>query len=303
MSEVKVEAVETGRGAGRKAKITYTLEECVDAYGQNEFTEKIAETAMVEDSVAMPIWEFALLRLARFFFDWFTGLWGFYLVAFTFPRLQPYLLWLLIATLFLTKFVSSRQGWISNALDLRVVDKTGAAIGPFRAVVRSLAFVFTFVLLPVHLLFFASGSRRLLHDYISGTYVLHGEEDLQRTFYPPNSKIPGLLLIALSVYAMSFRWADIDPRLQYSMVQLVSRATGERSELTLKLMEKCYADTWLDVKDLSPEMAADLAAIYSKLEMLQAKYYGLTDARLLQTKQTVGELLARAAESGHEVNE
>lgn len=106
---------------------------------------------------------------------------------------------------------------------LKVVNKNGEALSRNQAILRSLVFLLTWFILPMQLIFVAAGSRRLLHDIVSGAYVVTPGEDLKTTFYPaaPRWMAPLLIASVVVVLCMQSNFTSYIQRLESLIVPIV----------------------------------------------------------------------------------
>lgn len=188
------------------------------------------------------------------------------------------------------KFFSSTVGWSSRMFGLRVVDSNGEKLNWLAGFIRSVVFSLTLFLLPVQLLFIATGSRRFLHDYASGSYVLFGKEDLNTTFYPPSKHWFAALFTMASIYVISLKATDLPPRFQCFAMQQVVSHSGRDSRASLSALESIYANFDPDYSHLSADDAQSLKCIFEEMARLRQEYYGAGDMRLCFYRQTIYRL-------------
>lgn len=99
--------------------------------------------------------------------------------------------------------------WLSDKRDfgwlrIRLVDKSGDPTKFKHKLVRSLASIVSLFCFPINIVLMAAGSRRLLHDYLSWTYVLVDDEDMTTTFYPPVSTLWKVLVVVASILTVAY---------------------------------------------------------------------------------------------------
>lgn len=159
---------------------------------------------------------------------------------------------------------------------LNVVDKNGQALTPYKALMRAVVFMFTWFIFPLHLIFIAAGSRRLLHDIVSGAYVITPGEDLKTTFYPsaPRWMAPLLVVAVVAMLCMQSNFTSYVQRLESLIVPIV---LGLDSKLYLDYLKTKFdpAASSLGYSYLYDGKAAgdDLSKI-EVMTNLQIKYNG-----------------------------
>lgn len=192
---------------------------------------------------------------------------------------------------FCLHYLRARQMFIN--IDLSVVDGDGRSVSGVRAAVRSLAYLSTWFLLPVHLILIASGSRRLLHDRIAGTYVIGAGEDLRTSFYPPAKPwlaiglVVGSVVIACSFGQLAQQFDKID-----SFVTPLLLGSESRSYLNYLKMRCLRPLDELDVIDR--KSARLLAPHYLVMRQLQHKYYGYDSNYSVRILYSAAMVAARA---------
>lgn len=292
MSELKVEAVETGQGTDRKANVTYTLEECVDSYGQScvPVCPSSDESEAGTLHKALPYAQYASLRIAHFCIEAVILVIGTAALAIVCMAIAEiltgkvtwyaaYIMCFLISP-FLLKYADSTNTKISNIFGLRVVDKNGSPLSKKLAIIRAAVYSVSWFVLPLHFLFLAAESRRFLHDYASGAYVMVGEREHPRTsFYPRASLWTALVLAGFGLMFYQFKFVDLPPAFQKVGADCVAQIFGTESQLALELMEWQYSSQSIDYANLSKDEARQYISIYSRLLALRTKYYGRNDSQ------------------------
>lgn len=195
---------------------------------------------------------------------------------------------------FTIKYLSSMNGWLTRMFGFRVVDKNGWRLSGMACALRSLAFLLTWFLLPLHLLFIATGSRRFIHDYAAGSYVLFGEEDLETTFYPRIKPWLAFVMVAACIYSIGFKMTDLPVSFQKAEVNCVGVVTGTESKLCLQFLEWQYAKLYLGLDHIDRNKARDFQPIYAQMAALRAKYYGVEDFTYKSYKFIADELSSKA---------
>lgn len=102
------------------------------------------------------------------------------------------------------KLVRGLNCFEKNYDSMLALDSSGAKLTFVDAFWRSLVLSFTLPLVPLNLLFMVTGSRKLLHDYLSDTIVRPVNEDSLTTFYPPAPKWWAIALVVAFLLFVSF---------------------------------------------------------------------------------------------------
>lgn len=157
---------------------------------------------------------------------------------------------------------------------LKIVDKNGEALSRNQAILRSLVFLLTWFILPMQLIFVAAGSRRLLHDIVSGAYVVAPGEDLKTTFYPaaPRWMAPLLIASVVVVLCMQSNFTSYIQRLESLIVPIV---LGPDSKLYLDYLKSKFDPNSAENGSLPLNDTESAKRNLSKLEVmtnLQIKY-------------------------------
>lgn len=151
---------------------------------------------------------------------------------------------------------------------LHVVDASGVPITPKRSLARALAFALTWFLFPVHLVLMATGSRQLLHDSLTGCYVVSRGEHPAKSIYPPAPKWIAILLVVGSVWCV-FSLEQV--RMQWDRLELGAL------QVLLGAKNPLYA-SYLGAKcDLSPAEITEFSQ--DKAEKLLPRFESLADLR------------------------
>lgn len=150
------------------------------------------ELVELEYQVAMPYRQYCMARLVRLVGD---SQIAFLLAVFLFALSKDFVSGgeLILVPFFCFFFVAIKILRGLNVFEgewygLLSTDSKGAKLTFIDAFWRALVLLFTLPLLPINFIFMAVGSRRLLHDYLSGTALRPADEDPATTFYPP---VPG----------------------------------------------------------------------------------------------------------------
>lgn len=279
----------------------YSLDQCVAAYdGVMPVTRPVNdnEQGMLGEYKALPYFYYVLLRGLKFSIELLIFLAVYCVVNLGLQHLTPAFAdydSLIFPAVYLIvsigiKYFSSTVGWFSRRFGLRVVGSNGEKLNRSAGVIRSVVFSLTWFLLPVQLLFIATGSRRFLHDYVSGSYVLFGKEDLNTTFYPPTKHWVAGLFIMASIYVISLKPTDLPPSFQYFAMQQVVSHSGKDSRASLNALESIYANFDPDYSHLSADDAQSLKYIFEEMARLRQEYYGAGDMRLSFYWQTIYRL-------------
>lgn len=156
---------------------------------------------------------------------------------------------------------------------MMVVTKDCVRVSRSRAAVRSLAYMCTWLLLPLNLVFIAVGSRRLLHDYIAGTHVISEGEDLKTSFYPPARSWVAPLLVVGCV-ALACLSGQVSQVLLRTEFELVPAILGNESKNYLTYLKLRFNQNPQILEYLSEDEAQQLMIQYTCLHYLQQHYYG-----------------------------
>lgn len=150
---------------------------------------------------------------------------------------------------------------------LKVVDKNGRALTPYKAFMRALVLAFTWFVFPLHLIFVAAGSRRLLHDIVSGAYVITPSEDLKTTFYPsaPRWMAPLLVVAVVAMLCMQSNFTSYVQRLESLIVPIV---LGQDSRLYLDYLKSKFDPEISSPGYFAQQDAETAKASLSKIEVL-----------------------------------
>lgn len=172
---------------------------------------------------------------------------------------------------FVLKFVRTRLDFARTGMF--VVDNCGVRVSWTRSAVRTLAYFFTWFLLPLHLVFIAVGSRRLLHDYIAGTFVINEGEDLKTSFYPPaRSWLAPLLVVGcVALVCMS---GQVSQMLLRTELELVPIVLGSDSKNYLTYLKMRFHQKPQHLEYLTEEEAKPFKIQYYCMHALQHQYYG-----------------------------
>lgn len=163
---------------------------------------------------AMPYRQYYVVRLVRLLYVFAFSLTLTFLICFLgrtidgcekFFDLAWAYLWPTIALLM--EFASSLGYVALPASAVFVTDAQGRKISPWRAFWRSLVWLATVLIFPLHILLIATGNRRFMHDILSGTYVREPGEDPAKTFYPPIPRYWSVLLVVVCVGILSHPFA------------------------------------------------------------------------------------------------
>lgn len=224
---------------------------------------------------ASTTWEYFGARFSNFFVDFAISLMGslasWFILGFISKDLQTqvnpgfYFLTIFFAVhLYMT--IRGRN-LVGAEYKMHVVDRRGKPLGWLRALVRTVLVVIT---LPLNVIFLSVGSRELLHDHLCSTHVLHGDEDLTTSFYPPSSKWMAAVLVIFAVICagVRFDFASVVERFsaKYSEAMFGSGSRTHFIYLREKLGNDIPVSDWKDAKQKLPQLA--------QLADLQMKYDG-----------------------------
>lgn len=178
--------------------------------------------------------------------------------------------------------------WLSSVKDyaglgLRVVTKDGQPISIACGAIRSLAFCFTWFLLPVHLVLVAVGSRRFLHDLMTDTYVLIQGEEPDKTIYPPPPRWIAPVLVVACVAGVLF-FADAQGWIRNVETSVVGTMLGVDSEFYMRYLHWRYDRLPVHFTYLAKEDAEKLLPHFVRLVELDTKYLGAT------AKESAGDI-------------
>lgn len=140
---------------------------------------------------------------------------------------------------FFVKWWSSKKDWAYYGLN--VVTRDGRPVSVMRAGLRAAACGFTWYLIPLHLALIAAGSRRCLHDLMTGTYMLMDGEDLNKSFYPPTPRWIGAVLVAVSV-PLTVYVVDAGPAIKNFERSAVGALLDTESEQYFHYLEWRYSE-------------------------------------------------------------
>lgn len=157
----------------------------------------------------------------------------------------PLSLFLLI---FAVKWLSSAHNWLK--LGMKVVTMDGCRLSTARAAARSLAFCFTWYLIPVHLAFMAVGSRRFLHDLMSDTYVLMDGEVPGCIVYPPPPRWIAPTLVVLCV-CIAMYVCNAGGVLMQAERAMVSALVGDNTPGYLQYLKVRYGKKTSEISTMS----------------------------------------------------
>lgn len=167
---------------------------------------------------------------------------------------------------------------------MHVVDRKGKPLTWLRALIRTILVVISLPLLPLNVIFLSVGSRKLLHDHVCGTHVLHGDEDLKLSFYPPSSKWMAVVLVIFAVICagVRFDFATVVERFAAKFGESIF-GPGSRPHyiyLREKLGNDIPVSSWKDAKQKLPQLAqlADLQMKYGGVQSLDTARFTLTTA-------------------------
>lgn len=249
--------------------------------------EQSAE-AVEDRHVAMSVFRFYWLRLNDFVIDivvacmlggitaWIIG-WlrvfqllhtidsvesFFYSNSFRLAVISIFLIWI--------KYVRGLHDYAN--VGLRVVDRDGRRLTKTRSILRSIAFCLTWFLFPMHLVFMAVGSRRLLHDFATGTYVIGAKENLKTTIYPPASRWLAPLLVMSCVGAVFSSANFVDHLLRWEH-EIVSSALSRSDPGYLAYLKIRLCPSVDKVEKLAPDEAKRLLPFYLDLAQGQKNQY------------------------------
>lgn len=138
---------------------------------------------------------------------------------------------------FWVKWWSSYDDWSHN--DLTVVTKDGRRLSLGHAALRALACSLTWYLIPVHLACMAVGSRRLIHDVMSRTYVIIDGELTGKVFYPPMPRWIGVAYGVVCVLSAIYI-ADAGPAIKDLEREAVAVLLGPESRQYLDYLQWRY---------------------------------------------------------------
>lgn len=231
--------------------------------------------------VAMPVFKYYWLRFTNFAIDlaW-TGI--------------SYILVLIIIALFLCngiavyapihwsacfvwpfvvlaalKFRRGVRGYAETGL--RVVDGNGLPIAPKRSLVRAVAFFFTWFLFPAHLVLLATGSRQLLHDSLSGCYVVSKGENPASSIYPPAPKWIAVLLVIGCVWLV-FSLEQVRTHWDRLELGAAQALMGTKNPLYARYLgAKCNLSL-LEITELSQGKAEEILPRFESLADLQNEF-------------------------------
>lgn len=275
---------------------SYTLDQCVDAYDGVVLVSAADEQA---ERKAAPYLFYIFVRYIRFLIEialicvlyFFASM---VLSQSVIPILHAHFYdevsydnalncaWevLLLSIPFCIKIFSSRNSAYSKLLSLRIVDKNGERLNWTGSAIRAVVFSLTWALFPIHLLFIVTGSRRFVHDYAAGSYVLFGEEDLKSTFYPPMKPwLAGALFVGFFCF-LGLKPTDLPTSFQRAAVVGMLTTVGPDSKMALNVLERSYSNFEPNLTPLNSEEASDYKFINEKLAHVREKYYGPQDAKL-----------------------
>lgn len=159
--------------------------------------------------------------------------------------LHNYILYLFVGPIcfsicvFFVKWWSSVKDWACYGMN--VVTRDGQPVSIMRAGLRAVACGFTWYLIPLHLALIAAGSRRCLHDLMTGTYMLMDGEDLNKSFYPRTPRWIGAALVAVSV-PLTVYVADAGPAIKNFERSAVGTLLGTESEQYFHYLEWKYSE-------------------------------------------------------------
>lgn len=249
--------------------------------------EKMIEVSG-ENHVAMPIVKFYCIRLCDFVFDMvvtcmLSGMtfWGLgFLRVFSFSHMldsiesyfASFWFWFAISSIFLlwVKYLRSLKDYAD--LGLRVVDRDGHSLTKKRAFMRSIAFCLTWFLFPLHLVAIAVGSRRLLHDVVTGTYMIGANENLKTTIYPPAPRWLAPMLVLACVIAVFGRQDFIDQMCQLEY-QIVPSIFGRSSPAYLTYLKIRLSPSIYNIDKVSFYEARRTLSLFEDLVAEQAYLY------------------------------
>lgn len=272
---------------------SYTLVECVDAYSESCVPIWSNENTLAETAVhkAIPYGWYALIRWLYFQFEITVivivgtvvssvclAIAGLGEVQVSFLPFAGGIVGLLIGAFWL-KYENSINSQFTGIFNLRVVGSDGFPLTKKQAVLRAAVFGVTWFLFPLHLVFFAANSRRFIHDFASGAYVLVGAEDLNKSFYPRSKPWLALVLVGLFVFMEGRSIVDMPPAFQRAVAGCLAQHFGTESRLDFEWMEWQYSKLSIDYANVSKDEARQYISIYSKLLALRTKYYGQNDSQ------------------------
>lgn len=297
-------------------KSTVSLKECVDAYDGFELNgRRNADNAAEEqdEHIAAPYSFYIFVRTFRFLIETalVCVLYVFASMAlskFVIPFLHAHFYdevsydnalncaWvvLLLSVPFGIKLFSSRNSAYSKLLSLRIVDKNGERLNWTKSVIRTVVYLITWFLFPIHFLFIVTGSRRFIHDYAAGSYVLYSEEDLKSTFYPPMKPWLAGAFLAGCFCFLGFKPTDLPTSFQRVAVVGMLATVGSDSKMALNILESSYGMFEPNLTYLNSEKASDYKFINEKLAQLREKYCGPQDLSLFAYKMRIKSLAEKA---------
>lgn len=150
---------------------------------------------------------------------------------------------------------------------LKVLDKNGEVLDANKALLRSLVFMVTWFVFPLHLIFIAAGSRRLLHDIVSGAFVVAPGENLKTSFYPaaPRWMAPLLVVAVVAMLCMQSNFTSYVQRLESLIVPIV---LGQDSKLYLDYLKSKFDPEISSPGYFAQQDAETAKASLSKIEVL-----------------------------------
>lgn len=175
----------------------------------------------------------------------------------------------LFLVIFLVKWLSSAHNWLN--LGMKVVTRDGCRLSTARAAVRSLAFCFTWFLIPVHLAFIAVGSRRFLHDLMSDTYVLMDGEVPERTVYPPPPRWIAPTLVVLSI-CVAMYVCNAGAALMQAERAMVGALVGDNTPAYLRYLKVRYGKKTSEIATISKLDAETFLPLYQQIADLEVKH-------------------------------
>lgn len=167
---------------------------------------------------------------------------------------------------------------------MHVVDRKGKPLTWLRALIRTILVVVSLPLLPLNVIFLSVGSRKLLHDHVCGSHVLHGDEDLKSSFYPPSSKWMAVVLVIFAVICagVRFDFATVVERFAAKFGESIFGPGSKPHYIYLreKLGNDIPVSSWKDAKQKLPQLSqlADLQMKYGGAESLDTARFTLTTA-------------------------
>ncbi len=180
---------------------------------------------------------------------------------------------------------------------LKVVDKNGNQITFRRALGRAVLFMISIWLFPIYLVYLAAGSRRLIHDQLSGTYVIETGENLRTTFYPPVPRWIPLLLIVTCISAVCCA-KGVKEQYEKVEVAVVPALFGRESPLYLAYLKAKLNPRNSDVDGLSEVDSRRLLSIYVDLSTLQRSRQEAPVEETVLFDYTTALVAAKAGQDG-----